>query len=158
MRVTSPSVNTCVKASTTIGATLPCTNLHYDMGEIQLAVHYEIEAAEGFVRLVDPMDQVQHLETEVDYEDILEISSRDCESIDLLISASRCDVAEARSPERILSQSIGHHVEPPGLKFHSMEPCTICSATWFNIAVPPLRTPRVGTRKMVRYRCKPLNL
>jgi signal recognition particle receptor subunit beta len=108
MRATSPSVNTYVKASNTIGATLPCTNLHYDMGEIQLAVHYEIEA-EGFVRLVDPMDQVQHLETEVGYEDILESRSRDCESIDLFISASRCDVAEARSPERILSQSIDHH-------------------------------------------------
>src|ERR1039458_1992450 len=44
--------------------------LEHDLREVELGVDHEVEAAEGLVGLVDAVNQVQHLQAEIDDEDI----------------------------------------------------------------------------------------
>ena len=48
-------------------------DLKNDLREVEPGVHHEIEAAERFVRLVDAVDQVEHLQAEVDDEDVEQV-------------------------------------------------------------------------------------
>src|ERR1019366_9403460 len=44
--------------------------LDHDVREVELGVHHEVEAAERFVRLIDAVNEVQHLKREVNPEGI----------------------------------------------------------------------------------------
>src|SRR5208283_3936338 len=48
-------------------------DLYHDMRKIELRVHHEVEAAEGFVGLIDAMDKIEHLQAEVDDEGVEQI-------------------------------------------------------------------------------------
>ena len=48
-------------------------DLEHDLGEEELGVHHEIQAAERFVGLVDAVNQVEHLQAEVDDEGVEEV-------------------------------------------------------------------------------------
>jgi len=43
------------------------------VGDEELGVHEEVEAAEGLVGLVDAVNQVEHLQAEVDDENVEEV-------------------------------------------------------------------------------------
>src|SRR6185437_5564585 len=48
-------------------------DLNDDLGKVQLGMDYEVKTAEGFVRLGDAVDKVQHLQPEIDNEGIEQI-------------------------------------------------------------------------------------
>ena len=71
-------------------------DLEDDLREVELGVHHEVEAAEGFIGLVDAMDEVEHFQAEVDDEDVEEI---------------HCDGVDAGHVDGQLAQLGGGHVE-----------------------------------------------
>src|SRR5208282_4938038 len=48
-------------------------NLDDDLRHPQTRVHHEVEAAEGFVRFINALQQVEHFQAEIDHEDVEQI-------------------------------------------------------------------------------------
>ena len=68
--------------------------------KIQLGVHHEVQAAERFIGLVDAVNQVQHLQAEIDDEDIEQVH-RDrvhAAHVDLLLAQLGQPPCRAASP------------------------------------------------------------
>ena len=73
LRAISLSFNTWVTPSSAMGATVPSRIWTIDVRHVELRVNHEIEAAERLVGLVDAMDQVEHLQAEIDDEDVEQV-------------------------------------------------------------------------------------
>src|ERR1039458_8704250 len=66
-------------------------DLDHDVGDVELGVDQEVQAAERFVGLVDAVDQVQHLQAEVDDEDVEQVHRDGVHAVyvDLLLAQLR---------------------------------------------------------------------